>query len=57
VPKADQKADKGKKEPKKPTKTAAVPPKGDLTDEELGTVCGGGSTVSSECGCSKKLRQ
>jgi len=33
-----------KKLPKKP-------PKGALTDEELGTVCGGGDSVTGQCAC------
>jgi hypothetical protein len=36
-----------KKSPKKP-------PKGALTKEDLGTVCGGGISVSGECGCYKR---
>jgi hypothetical protein len=45
-----KKGEPDKKVQKEPPKT---PPKVDLTDEELGTVCGGGDTVSSECGCAR----
>jgi len=39
---------------KKPT---AKPPKGALTEEELGTICGGGDSVSGQCACGALRRQ
>ena len=47
---AKKTAEKAKKT-KKPLTTAKKPPKGALTEEELGTVCGGGDSVSGQCVC------